>query len=178
MRKQAASPNPTQLRTPLYFSTMKYEKELKALEQKQLMAQMGRTPVGGVSNTLYYQYINYSNDILSNLPNPVASRTAFRSLGKLVEVPCLPFQCLAEQLFKAASLFLLLLPARRTCSTRCTRNTQAQCDTRQLVCNQTEAANTPHRSCRQCVSKPCSAKPSNSSTSCHHRPRWLHASSS
>jgi chromatin modification-related protein VID21 len=44
LRKQA-TPNPNnQMRTPQYFSSMKYEKDVKAMEQKQLMAQMSRLP--------------------------------------------------------------------------------------------------------------------------------------
>jgi chromatin modification-related protein VID21 len=57
MRKQSSNTNNSQLRTPQYFSTMKHEKDIKAMEQKALMAQMGR---GQVSPAFSRNFLLYS----------------------------------------------------------------------------------------------------------------------
>lgn len=55
MRKQQDAPaSNSQMRTPQYFATMKHEKELKAVEQKQQMLQMGRMPQQVTSPSCFF----------------------------------------------------------------------------------------------------------------------------
>lgn len=79
MRKQSTPANNNQSRTPAYFSTMKHEKEAKAMEQKQLMQQHGVRIPGAVSN-LFHSLVSQLTRLNSLVfLSPYAWPTACRS---------------------------------------------------------------------------------------------------
>jgi hypothetical protein len=117
MRKQSSNTNNSQLRTPQYFSTMKHEKDVKAMEQKALMVSMSR---GQVFKPCFS---SSSPKLTPTSQSPAVSLMVSRSPASPAVSPRLSrarYQTATQRTRQFAP------PAY---STRCRRNTRTRCGT-------------------------------------------------